>query len=70
MKPLPGEMFFSSDSYMSFSAIHFNSKKYDDPSASFLLEWKNADEFAKRLRKAADFIDKYKKNHYFEVNID
>jgi len=34
------------------------------------IEWADAEEFSKKLREAADFLDKYKNNHYFEINID
>lgn len=35
-----------------------------------MIEWSDANEFAKKLRKAADFIDKHKDTNYFEVSID
>ena len=65
-----GEMYFSSDSYMSFHAVLPDSEPTSDSVDSFMINWADADEFANSLRRAADFIDKYKDKCAFDVHID
>ena len=64
-----GEMEFNEGSYLSIHAV-----PCDNPQAnsidSIMIDWANADEFSQALRKAADFIDKYKAEYAFDVQID
>jgi len=71
-----GHIEFNMGSYIGISAIpkgqDFESEAYSNGKdhKDFLITWADAKEFSKSLRKAADFLDKHRKNYHFEIDID